>query len=86
MRDGLNQPTQPLDEEQRRELDQTPIEQHQSKIREMKRDVSPWHELSDSERINFISNWKRKWLWEREMDSLIKEKFLLAVFPGKLQD
>ena len=65
--------TQPLDEGQRRELDQTPIEQHHSKIREMKRDVSPWHELSDSERINFISNWKRKWLWEREMDSLIEE-------------
>ncbi len=65
--------TQPLTKEQRLELDETPIEQHFTKLNEMKKEVSPWHELSENERFDFISSWKKRWSWERDINSLIKE-------------
>jgi hypothetical protein len=65
--------TQPLTDELRKELDETPLEQHYSKISELKNTVSPWHELSHNERKSFISNWRERWLWEREINTLLKE-------------
>ena len=65
--------TQPLTKDMRKELDITPKEEHASKIEELKKEVAPWHELSDKERKGFITEWSKKWLWEREMSILLKE-------------
>ncbi len=65
--------TQPLNDGMRKELDGTPIDEHASKISELQKDISPWHELSDSERRTFIEKWKKKWLWEREIGTLLSE-------------
>ena len=65
--------TQPLTDETRKELDDTPKEEHFTKISELKKEVSPWYELSDNERIKFVDNWRKKWLWERERSTLLNE-------------
>ena len=65
--------TQPLTDEMRKELDETPMKEHASKISELQKEISPWHELSDSERRTFIERWKKKWLWEREIGTLLSE-------------
>ena len=65
--------TQPLTDEMRKELDETPMKEHASKISELQKEISPWHELSDSERRTFVEKWKKKWLWEREIGALLSE-------------
>ena len=65
--------TQPLTDEIRKELDDTPKEEHFTKILELKKEVSPWYELSDNERIKFVDNWRKKWLWARERSTLLNE-------------
>ncbi len=65
--------TQPLTDEIRKKLDETPREEHASKISELRREISPWHELSDTERKKFIENWSNRWLWERKMSMLLNE-------------
>jgi len=65
--------TQPLTDETRKELDNIPKEEHFTKIKELKKEVSPWHELSDNERIKFVDNWRKRWLWERERSTLLNE-------------
>jgi len=65
--------TQPLTDETRKELDDIPKEEHFTKIKELKKEVSPWHELSDNERIKFVDNWRKRWLWERERSTLLNE-------------
>ena len=65
--------TQPLTDETRKELDNIPKEEHFTKIKELKKEVSPWHELSDNERIKFVDNWRKKWLWARERSTLLNE-------------
>ena len=65
--------TQPLTDETRKELDDTPKEEHFTKISELKKEVSPWYELSDNERIKFVDNWRKKWLWSRERSTLLNE-------------
>ena len=65
--------TQPLTDEIRKDLDNTPKEEHYKKISELKKEVSPWHQLSDHERDNFVENWSKRWLWEREKSILSKE-------------
>ena len=65
--------TQPLTDETRKELDDTPKEEHFTKISELKKEVSPWYELSDNERIKFVDNWRKKWLWARERSALLNE-------------
>ena len=65
--------TQPLTDEIRKKLDETPREEHASKISELRREISPWHELSDTERKKFIENWSNRWLWERKMSTLLNE-------------
>jgi hypothetical protein len=44
----------------RKELDETPMKEHASKISELQKEISPWHELSDSERRTFVERWKKK--------------------------
>ncbi|MDB3855240.1 glycerophosphodiester phosphodiesterase family protein [Euryarchaeota archaeon] len=65
--------TQPLTDDTRKELDDTPKEEHFTKISELKKEVSPWYELSDNERIKFVDNWRKKWLWSRERSTLLNE-------------
>ena len=65
--------TQPLTDETRKELDNIPKEEHFTKIKELKKEVSPWHELSDNERIKFVDNWRKRWLWERDRSTLLNE-------------
>ena len=65
--------TQPLTDEIRKKLDETPREEHASKISELRREISPWHELSDTERKKIIENWSNRWLWERKMSTLLNE-------------
>ena len=65
--------TQPLTDETRKELDDTPKEEHFTKISELKKEVSPWYELSDNERIKFVDNWRKKWLWARNRSTLLNE-------------
>ena len=65
--------TQPLTDETRKELDDTSKEEHFTKISELKKEVSPWYELSDNERIKFVDNWRKKWLWARERSALLNE-------------
>ena len=65
--------TQPLTDETRKELDDTPKEEHFTKISELKKEVSPWYELSDNERIKFVDNWRKKWLWARKRSTLLNE-------------
>ena len=65
--------TQPLTDETRKELDNIPKEEHFTKIKELKKEVSPWHELSDNEGIKFVDNWRKRWLWERDRSTLLNE-------------
>ena len=65
--------TQPLTDDIREELDNTHKDEHFSKISELKKEVSPWHELSDNERHKFIDNWRKRWFWERERSTLLNE-------------
>ncbi|MBT4181067.1 MAG: hypothetical protein HOE00_05670 [Euryarchaeota archaeon] len=65
--------TQPLTDEMRKELDETPMGEHASKISELQEEIPSWYELSDSERRNFVEKWKKKWLWERDIDTLLNE-------------
>jgi len=65
--------TQPLTEERRLELDNTPRENHISIISEFKKEIPPWHELVDSEREAFVTNWRKKWSWERDIEQLLSE-------------
>ena len=65
--------TQPLTPDKRKELDDTAKIEHKSIISEFKRDVTPWHELTDKERINFVNTWRKKWSWERKIDSVLME-------------
>lgn len=69
----LRPATQPLNDEIRRELDGVPEDGHADAIHYLQGDVAPWSELSDSERRGFIKNWKKKWLWERSMETLMSE-------------
>jgi hypothetical protein len=47
--------------------------EHASKISELQEEIPSWYELSDSERRNFVEKWKKKWLWERDIDTLLNE-------------
>tara|TARA_B100000749_G_C18389265_1_gene449496 strand:+ start:108 stop:1229 length:1122 start_codon:yes stop_codon:yes gene_type:complete len=69
----LRPATQPLSEEMREDLDSTPADGHADAIRRFQREVAPWSEISDAERRAFIEGWKKKWLWERDVDTLMSE-------------
>jgi len=65
--------TQPLTDEKREELDNTPEIEHESIISEFKNEITPWHELTNSERESFVTNWSKKWSWERDIETILKE-------------
>ncbi len=69
----LRPATQPLNQEHQNKLDSITAEHHGSVIAELQREVSPWPELSDSEKKEFLEGWRKKWLWERDVDALMTE-------------
>ena len=69
----LRPATQPLNDEVRMELDGIPKDGHADAIRSLQGDISPWSELSDAERKEFIEGWRKKWFWERGVDVLMSE-------------
>mgnify|MGYP001347779015 FL=1 len=69
----LRPATQPLGEEHQNKLDSALPEHHASVIAELQQDVSPWSELSIPEKKQFLENWRKKWMWERDVDTLMSE-------------
>ena len=65
--------TQPLTPDKRKELDNTAKIDHKSIISEFKKEITPWHELTDKERTDFVNIWRKKWSWERKIDSIMIE-------------
>jgi len=65
--------TKPLTDEKKAELYAVPEEQHESILLEFRDEISPWHELSDQERNLFIEKWRKKWSWERSLNTILEE-------------
>ena len=65
--------SQPLDEEREALLNNAEPEHHEALIAEATNEVTPWHELSDLERKSFLSKWRKRWNWEREVDELSED-------------
>jgi hypothetical protein len=65
--------TQPLTDKKRQELDNAPEIEHKDLVSEFSKEIAPWHELSNKERIDFLTNWSKKWEWERSIETIMKE-------------
>ena len=61
---------QPLDPERQALLQAANPIDHSALIEEATREVTPWHELTDIERRGFLSIWRKRWNWERDIDEL----------------
>jgi glycerophosphoryl diester phosphodiesterase len=62
--------SQPLDPEREALLRDASEEDHIALIEEAAREVTPWNELTDIERRGFLSLWRKRWSWERDIDEL----------------
>jgi len=62
--------SQPLDSQRETLLRNADPSDHSALIQEAAREVTPWHELTDIERRGFLSIWRKRWNWEREIDEL----------------
>ena len=60
--------TQPLNEDWKKQFLKTDTQNHYDLISEATKNISPWHELSDIERNNFIQLWTKKWSWRDNLD------------------
>ncbi|HIF04315.1 MAG TPA: hypothetical protein EYQ80_02575 [Candidatus Poseidoniales archaeon] len=65
--------SQPLDPEREALLRTAEPEHHEALIEEAAREVSPWHELTDLEQRGFLSNWRKRWQWDREVEELAED-------------
>ena len=65
--------SQPLDAERQALLQNADPVDHAALIEEATREVTPWHELTDIERKGFLSSWRKKWGWERDLDELSRD-------------
>ena len=61
---------QPLDPERQALLQTADPSDHSALIEEATREATPWHELTDIERRGFLSIWRKRWNWERDVDEL----------------
>ena len=59
--------TQPLDEEWQKKFSNTTTENHKDILSEASREISPWNELGESERKNFVNSWSKKWNWGKNI-------------------
>ena len=71
----LRPATQPLNLEHQNKLDSAAIEHHASVISELQREVAPWPELSDNDKREFLNYWRKKWLWERDIETLMSDSY-----------
>jgi glycerophosphoryl diester phosphodiesterase len=62
--------SQPLDPERETLLQTADPVDHLALIEEAAREVTPWYELTDIERRGFLSMWRKRWNWERDVDEL----------------
>jgi hypothetical protein len=62
--------SQPLDVEREILLRNAAPSDHAALIEEANREVTPWRELTDIERRGFLSSWRKRWQWDREIDEL----------------
>lgn len=62
--------SQPLDPEREALLRDADEEDHVALVEEAAREVTPWHELTNIERRGFLSLWRKRWSWERDIDEL----------------
>ena len=62
--------SQPLDSQREALLRNANPSDHSALIQEAAREVTPWYELTDIERRGFLSIWRKRWNWEREIDEL----------------
>jgi len=62
--------SQPLDTEREALLRNADPSDHLALIEEAAREVTPWHELTDIERRGFLSTWRKRWNWDRDVDEL----------------
>ena len=69
----LRPATQPLNLEQQNKLDSAAAEHHASIISELQREVTPWSEMSDYDKRSFLDYWRKKWLWERDIETLMSD-------------
>ena len=62
--------SQPLDTEREALLRNADPSDHLALIEEAAREVTPWHELTYIERRGFLSTWRKRWNWDRDVDEL----------------
>ena len=62
--------SQPLDPERESLLRNADPVDHSALIEEAAREVTPWHELTEIERRGFLSLWRKRWNWDRDIDEL----------------
>ena len=65
--------SQPLEPERAALLRDANPSDHSALIEEAAREVTPWHELSGIERRGFLSSWRKKWNWDRDIDELVAD-------------
>ncbi|MDP6324146.1 MAG: glycerophosphodiester phosphodiesterase family protein [Candidatus Thalassarchaeaceae archaeon] len=61
---------QPLDPEREALFQNADPSDHSALIEDAAREVTPWYELTDIERRGFLSIWRKRWNWERDIDEL----------------
>lgn len=62
--------SQPLDPEREALFQNADPSDHSALIEDAAREVTPWYELTDIERRGFLSIWRKRWNWERDVDEL----------------
>jgi len=62
--------SQPLDPEREALFQNADPSDHSALIEDAAREVTPWYELTDIERRGFLSIWRKRWNWERDIDEL----------------
>ena len=65
--------SQPLEPERAALLRDADPSDHSALIEEAAREVTPWYELSGIERRGFLSSWRKKWNWDRDIDELVAD-------------
>ena len=62
--------SQPLDPERDALFRNAKPADHSALIEDAAKEVTPWYELTDIERRGFLSMWRKRWNWERDIDEL----------------
>lgn len=65
--------SQPLDEARETLLREAEPTHHAALLAEAEAEVTPWHELNEIERRGFLSLWRRRWGWDRDVEELSQD-------------